>query len=105
MNIWLLLVVCGVCTFLIRLSFIAIFGQRDVPAWVQQSLRFVPAAVLFVIVFQSLFYPQDHLDISISNTRLLAGLVAVIVAWRTKNAMLTIIIGMLALVLLNAIIA
>lgn len=101
MNIWVLLLICGGMTYLTRYSFIAAFGKRDMPEWLKNALRFVPAAVLSVIACQSLFYPVDKLDISLSNTRLLAGIIAGLVAWRTRNALLTIVIGMAALIALN----
>jgi branched-subunit amino acid transport protein len=101
MNIWLVLIICGVMTYLTRLSFIAAFGKHAIPEWLRRSLRFVPAAVLSVIACQSLFYPADHFDISWSNTRLLAGIIAALVAWRTRNALLTILVGMVALLAFN----
>lgn len=104
MNIWIALIACGVATYLTRLSFIAAFGKREIPEWLKNSLKYVPAAVLSVIACQSLLYPEDELFISFSNTRLLAGIIAALVAWKTRNALLTIIVGMLALVGLNMLI-
>jgi branched-subunit amino acid transport protein len=46
-------------------------------------------------------YIQEELMLSYRNPRLLAGLLAIIVAWRTKNVMYTILVGMLALWLLQ----
>ena len=95
MSLWLTMLFAGLVTYLIRLSFILIVGQRPVPPLVRRALRLVPPAVLTAIVFPELFMPSGQLDLSFGNARLLAGLVAVLVAWRTKNAVLTIIIGML----------
>lgn len=101
MNAWGVILVCGAATYLTRVSFIALFGKREIPVWIRKALRYVPAAVLSVIACQNLFYPADRLDISLSNTRLLAGMVASVVAWSTKNALLTILVGMLAWIVLN----
>jgi branched-subunit amino acid transport protein len=60
-------------------------------------LRFVPAAALAALVFPALTHPAGHLDLSLHNFRLLAGLGGAIVAWRTRNVLLTILIGMLLL--------
>jgi hypothetical protein len=51
------------------------------------------------IIFPELFLRNGLLDISMGNTRLLAGLVAVLVAWFSKNTLVTIIAGMVALFL------
>jgi branched-subunit amino acid transport protein len=104
MNIWLLLVLCGISTYLIRLSFIAFFSGREIPTWLNSSLRFIPPAVLSVIIFQALFYPTNTLNINLTNTRMLAGVVATAIAWKTRNALLTILIGMAVLVVLNLLI-
>ena len=53
---------------------------------------------------KSLLRPNGPLDISLSNVRLLAGLAATLVAWRTKNVLLTIGVGMAALWILQALI-
>jgi branched-subunit amino acid transport protein len=44
---------------------------------------------------------SGSLDFSFANTRLLAGIVAIIVAWFTKNTLLTILAGMIALLILQ----
>jgi branched-subunit amino acid transport protein len=48
-----------------------------------------------------LFLPNGALDLSFNNTRLLAGLIAILVAWFSKNTLITIIAGMVALLLLQ----
>jgi branched-subunit amino acid transport protein len=48
-----------------------------------------------------LFLPGGTLDLSLGNTRLLAGLIAILVAWFTRNTLITILAGMLALFLLK----
>jgi branched-subunit amino acid transport protein len=75
----------------------------EIPWRVRQALRFVPPAVLSAIIFPELLWPHGALDISLSNVRLLAGLLAALVAWRTRNVLLTIAVGMGALWILQAI--
>ena len=101
MNLWGVMLLGGLITYLTRLSFIALFGKISVPPLVQRALRYVPPAVLSAIIFPELLLPTGKLDVSLGNTRLLAGLVAVLVAWRTRSALLTILIGMAALILIN----
>jgi branched-subunit amino acid transport protein len=45
---------------------------------------------------------QGTIDVSPSSAPLIASLVAIIVAWRTKNLLLTIVIGMAALLIWRA---
>jgi len=101
MTIWLVIFACAVVTFLIRLSFIAIFGKQEMPIWLHRSLRFVPPSVLSVIAIQEILFKGDSLFVSFSNTRLIAGVIAAIIAWRTRNALITILVGMIVLLLLQ----
>ena len=64
------------------------------PDWLGRALRFVPAAALAALVFPALTHPSGHLDLSLHNFRLLAGLGGAVVAWRTRNVLLTILVGM-----------
>lgn len=101
MNIWLVLLIGGLITFLIRFSFIYLFGRFHISETVRKALHYVPPAVLSAIVFPELLLPEGVLDLSFGNVRLLAGLVAVVVAWFSKNTLVTILAGMAALFLLQ----
>ncbi len=100
--LWLTLICIGLLTYAIRLSFISLFWRREIPTFLLSILRFVPVTVLSAIIFPALFLYGNKLDLSLSNTRLLAGILAAIVAWRTKNVLLTIVVGMVGLWLLQA---
>jgi branched-subunit amino acid transport protein len=102
MNLWLVMIAIGLITYATRLSFILIFGQMEMPHNVRRALRFVPAAVLSAIIFPEMLIRDGTLYLSPANEHLLAGLLASLVAWRTKNALLTILTGMSALLLLQA---
>ncbi len=66
------------------------------------GLRFVPAAVLAALVVPALVYADGALALSFSNTRLVAGVLAAVVAWTTRSVLWTIGSGMAALWTLNA---
>lgn len=97
--LWSTIVVGGLITFAIRWSFIALLERIRMPEWFQRALRFVPAAVLSAITLPELANRGGTLDLSFANPQLLAGLAAVLVAWRTRNILLTIAAGMAALLL------
>lgn len=101
MNIWLTIIGMGIITFAIRLTPIVLLERFELSPPIRQALKFVPAAVLSAIIFPELFMPEGAIDISLTNERLLAGLIAALVAWRTKNVLWTIGVGMAALWLLQ----
>jgi branched chain amino acid efflux pump len=100
-NIWLVMLLGGLITFAIRFSFIYLFGRFEVPETIRRALPYVPPAVLSAIIFPELFLHEGALNLSLDNTRLLAGLVAILVAWFSKNTLITIIAGIVALFLLQ----
>jgi branched-subunit amino acid transport protein len=102
-NIWLVMIAGGIITFLTRFSFIAAFSRREVPNWLRRALRYVPPAVLSVIIFQGLLFPNGEFYFTYTNARLFAGLVATLVAWRSRSALLTILAGMAALLVFQTI--
>ena len=102
LSIWLLFLAVGLGTFTLRFLFIYLFGKIEMPDWLRRALRFVPAAALAALVFPALTHPTGHLDLTLQNFRLLAGLGGALVAWRTRNVLLTILVGMALLWTLEA---
>jgi len=103
MSLWLVILLAGLLTFGTRLSFIFLLDRIKVPNWFRRGLRFVPAAVLSAIILPELASHNAVLDISLRNPQLYAGVLAVLVAWRTKNVLLTIIVGMAVLLIFQVI--
>lgn len=103
MNYWLIILAMGIVTFGIRLLPIVLLGRIEIPLVVQRALRFVPPAVLSAIVAPELLMPGGEFSLSLDNARLIAGVIATIVAWRTKNVLLTIAAGMIVFWVLSAI--
>ena len=103
MNLWLIVIGMGVITYAIRLSMIVLSGQIQLSDSLQRALRYVPPAVLSAIIVPEMVQPGGTLDLSLGNERLLAGLIAIVVAWTTKNMIWTVAIGMIALWILQAV--
>ena len=101
MNIWIIMLLGGLITFSIRFSLIYLFGKLHIPETLRRSLHYVPPAVLSAIIFPELFLKDGSLNLAFDNYRLVAGLFAVLVAWFSKNTLITILAGMVALFLLQ----
>jgi branched-subunit amino acid transport protein len=96
------MVMVGLLTFLTRLSFIVLLERIKLPDAFQRALRFVPIAVLSAIIAPELGYINNALALSPANPRLLAGIIATLVAYFTKNVVWTIVAGMAAFWILQA---
>ncbi len=100
-RVWLAILLAGAGTFAMRASFLAAASRlATVPPWAQRILRQIPPAALASIVVPALLRPGGELGAL--QPRLAAGLLAAVVAWRTSNVALTLAVGLLTLVALQA---
>jgi branched-subunit amino acid transport protein len=100
-TIWPVMIALGILTYLTRLSFIGLFHRWQTPDLVKRALRYVPVAALTAIIVPELLMPDGVLSLSLLNPRLLAGLLAIFVAVRTRSVTWTITVGMAAFWLLR----
>lgn len=93
--VWALVVALGIGCFALRLSFIQLYGWLiDFPPRVERALGYLPPAILAALVFSQLFVPTDSIVTTVVNERVIAGGAATVVAWRTRNMLATIGVGM-----------
>jgi branched-subunit amino acid transport protein len=97
MTLWLVILGMTLVTFGERASFLLLPERVRLPEWLRRSLRYVPAAVLTAIWAPELLLRQGVLDFGPGNERLLAGAVAIAVAWRFRFTLVTILAGLGAL--------
>ncbi len=84
-----------------RGAFVLLFPDARLPAIVNRALRFVPPAAFAALVAPELLLTGGRLSIGLDNPKLLAGMIAAFVAWRTRNTLVTILFGMIMLHLLR----
>jgi branched-subunit amino acid transport protein len=104
MTLWLVLAGMAIVTYFMRASFLLLPAGVETPVWLRRSLRYVPAAVLTAIWAPELLLQDQVLHLSPENEKLLAGAVAIAVAWRWKLTSLTIAAGLVALHLFDRLI-
>lgn len=102
MSMWLLIISMGLITYAIRLSAIVGLKDKAIPTGVREALDFVPPAVLSAIIFPELLMHGGAVDLTLGNARLIAGVIAAFVAWRTENVLWTVGAGMAVLWILQA---
>ena len=97
MTIWLTIAGMALVTYLMRASFLVLPPGVELPALFKRALRFVPAAVLTAIWAPELLLQNHVLALSPGNEKLMAGMVAIAVAWRWRMTSVTIAAGLAAL--------
>ena len=101
---WAIVLVAGVGTYLLRASFLAMADRlAALPADVRELLRMVPAATMAALTLPALLRPEGAW--ALLGPRALAGVVAGLVAWRTGSVLATVIVGLGAVMALQALLA
>jgi branched-subunit amino acid transport protein len=96
LKLWAVILVVGALNYLSRLSFIAFFARRSMPPLLARALRYVPAAMLTALVLPMVVEvtPQGldpHLP------KVIAAVIATVVAWFKLGTLWTLGVGMAAL--------
>lgn len=94
MSIWLLIVGMGLVSLCLRASFLVLLRGRTLPAHVTASLGLVPAAVLAALIAPELLRSSVTGNLDVLNPRLVIGLIAAAVAWKTRNVLWTLVVGL-----------
>jgi branched-subunit amino acid transport protein len=89
-------------TFGVRYPPLALIGRMRLPQPVFRALHYVPVAVLTAIVAPAVLLPEGELLLGPANPRLIGVLVAMVVSWRTRNLLWTIVSGMAVFLLARA---
>jgi branched-subunit amino acid transport protein len=99
-RLWVTIVLAGVGTFLARISFLGVAHRiADPPIALQRVLRMIPPAALAALVLPSFVRPGGTFDLT--QPRVVAGLVATVIAFSTKNVLVTLVVGMAVLIVLD----
>ena len=99
MTMWVVVVLAGVATFLMRFSFIALFGRFEVPEQAERALKYIAPAVLAAITLPAILAPGGTFDPF--NAYVPAAILGGLAAWRTRSIGAAIVIGLPALWLLQ----
>ena len=99
-----LLVVIGLVTFVYRYAMIGLFANRSLPGWLHALCRHIAPASFAALTASALFVAGGEVQFAFDSARPWAALVAVLVAWRTRNVLATIGAGMAALHLFTLVI-
>lgn len=97
-EIFLLIVGMTIVTYLTRYSPLLLFRSTGVPGWVEEWMKPIPVAVLTALIVPSLFLQEGILSISLENHYLVAGIAAALIAWKTRNILLTLGLSMALIV-------
>jgi branched-subunit amino acid transport protein len=91
---WFLIVVLALGTWSMRSLPIILHGHVPHPPWLERLLKHVPVAALTALVIPGSIYLHQGSIYSFAPARTIAAVAALVVAWRTKNVLATLVAGM-----------
>ena len=99
-EIWLIILVLGGGTFLLRYSFLGLIGSRDLPEWVLRHLRYTAVAVMPGMIAPMILFPAAT-DGALDPVRISAAVVTVAVGVMARNVVLAVVAGAAVLLTLH----
>jgi branched-subunit amino acid transport protein len=100
-QLWVTILLAALVSFALRYLPMRLLGKQRLAPWLERALRYVPAATLSGLVFPALLLQNNKLALTFTNDRLVAGLLAIVLAYFSRNAVLTIVGGLVALWILQ----
>jgi branched-subunit amino acid transport protein len=101
LEIYLIIFCAALAAFAVRYLPMRVLERQRLAPWLERSLRYVPAATLAGFVFPALFLQNQKLALTLSNDRLIAGILAAIIAYYTRNVLVTVVSGLVVLWILQ----
>ena len=95
------ILLAGGGTFCFRALFISFLSGMDLPAGFVRLLRYIPASVLTAIIAPPIILHHGSVPALMGKERLLAAVIAALVALKTKSILATLVTGMGVLYLLK----
>ena len=95
-DLWTLAVIVGLAavTVLTRGFFFMSSKPWHLPGWAQRGLQYAPIAALSAVVVPEIVMSQGQLISTVLDARLFAAAAGAITYFRSKNVLLTIVLGM-----------
>lgn len=100
-QLWLTVIGMGVVTLAARMSFILLPADARVPELLKRSLGYIAAAVLPALVMPDVLFRGEVGAHGFDPLRLIAAILAGLVAWWTRSIFATLATGLGTLLLLR----
>lgn len=91
-EIWTIIALMGIGTFLIRFSFLGLVGDRALPPLILRLLRYTPVAVIPGLVAPLVLWPEATGG-QPDPARMAAALVTLVAGWWSRSLIVAILAG------------
>tara|TARA_B100000749_G_scaffold280455_1_gene276748 strand:- start:186903 stop:187226 length:324 start_codon:yes stop_codon:yes gene_type:complete len=98
---WTCIAGIAIGTYLVRCSFILFHEYIKLPRFIKKGLPYLPVAILPALISPSIIFHVGQVHWLYGNERALAACTALLVSYKTKNMIATIVVGFLTLFFLK----
>ncbi len=95
MSNWVLIIFCGLVTYLTRFSMIALIKKEMFNNRIREILSFVPSAIFPAIIFPAIFFDNSGTLLIEDNPKIIAAFIATIVGIFSRSILATIFFGLI----------
>ncbi len=88
-----LILLLAAVTYATRIGAFAVLSRTGIPRWLRRAVRYVPVGVLVALIVPAIVAPEGTVALGTDNPYFVAGVVAAIAAWRTRNIVITLVAG------------
>ena len=94
MSDWVLIIYCGLITYLTRFSMIALLKKEMFNDRAREILSYVPSAIFPAIIFPAIFLDNSGSILIEDNPKILAALIATLIGIFSRSIIATIFSGL-----------
>ncbi len=99
-SILLIILGAGLATYLTRFPLMVISGNREISPKLAKLMSFIAPAVLTSLIAPAIFLREGRIDLSLSNSYIIASVITAIIAYFSKNMLVTVISGIASVAVL-----
>ncbi|MCI1553045.1 MAG: AzlD domain-containing protein [Levilactobacillus sp.] len=101
------LIILGFCVaFVPRYLPLMLFTKRAIPEWFNEWMKFVPVSLFTALVVKDIFIDSATYQIIFTHfSEMIAAVIVVVIAYRTRSMAISVITGLIAVFLLSMFIA
>ena len=93
---WTSIIIAGVLTYLTRMTMVALVRREMLGDKLKEVLTYVPSAVFPAIIFPAVFFNENGTFVEISDPKIFASIIAIVVGYFSRNVIATISSGLIS---------
>ena len=93
---WISIIIAGILTYLTRMTMVALVRRDMLGDKLKEVLTYVPSAVFPAIIFPAVFFNDSGTFVEISDPKIFASKIAIVVGYFSRNVIATILSGLIS---------